>query len=58
MPQFRVIQPTNNYPGLTAIALPNGNEIVSMGIGPEVEQALLEARDGRNNSVEVDRDDG
>lgn len=42
-PTFRTIPASNSYPGLTALPLPNGNELVSMGTGKAVERILMEA---------------
>lgn len=43
-PKFRTIKPGTGYPGLTALRIDETREIVSMGVGKDVEDALMEAK--------------
>lgn len=42
MTKFRIIPASKGYPGLTAIHVSEGREIVSVGVGKDVEAALVE----------------
>jgi hypothetical protein len=42
MGKFRIIPASKGYPGLTALNIGNGREIVSVGTGANVERQIME----------------